>query len=86
VIEYINFSTYDSSYNNIPGTIERDRYKVAALISWTLIVGCCKECCRTRDLKPRLPVLLFSYKQMKYTTLLHVFNKALTLIVDILNI
>ena len=86
VIENINFPTYDSSYNNIPGTIKRGKYKVSTLIYWTLIVGYTKECCRTWDLKLRLPVLLFSYKQMKYTTLLHVFNKALTLMVDILNV
>jgi len=46
VIENINFYSYDSSYNDIPGTIERDKYKVATLISWALIVGCPKECCR----------------------------------------
>jgi len=86
LIENINFSTYESSWNNIPGTIARDKYKVATLISWTLIVEYPKEFCRTWDLKLRVPVLLFSYKQMKYTTLLHVFNKALTLMVDILNV
>lgn len=47
VIENINFPTYDSSYNNIPGTIKRGKYKVSTLIYWTLIVGYTKECCRT---------------------------------------
>jgi len=44
-----NNSNNNNNNNNIdiPGTIERDKYKVATLISWTLIVGYPKECCRT---------------------------------------